>query len=256
MARLSSRIPKIVFTLSLTACGLNAQTTPSATAETPSVAPQATDAQTPSDTESNAVKEIHPGIFTLGDVVFDKRHRTVTFPARLNLTQGPMEYFLVTTWGKVHESILQTETDPFRIHTAMLLLGAKGAGTNSAAENSRGSAFIVHPSKARIPGDKISVEVKWSVNGKKTQRRAEELIFNRASKSNPQRGNWVYNGSRVWEDIFIAQADGSVVSLVTDSCALINNTAPGHDNDTIWMANTNKLPPADVPVEVTIKLKD
>src|SRR5579863_8183793 len=103
-----------------------------------------------------------------------------------------MEYFLVTTWGKVHESILQTETDPFRIHTAMLLLGARGAGTNSASENSRGGAFIVHPSKARIPGDKISLEAKWSVNGRKTQRRAEELIFNRASKSNPQRGNWVY----------------------------------------------------------------
>ena len=50
--------------------------------------------------------------------------------------------------------------------------------------------------------------------------------------------------------------DTRLVSLVTDSCALINNTAPGHDNDTIWMANTNKLPPPSVLVEVTIKLKD
>ena len=256
MARVSSRILKIVFALSLTACGLNAQTTAPAAAEPSSGPPQTAAAQTPPNAETNVVKEIHPGIFTLGDVVFDKRHRTVSFPARLNLTDGPMEYFLVTTWGKVHESILATETDPFRIHTAMLLLGAKGTGTNSNAENSRGSGFIVHPSKARIPGDKISLEVTWSINGKKTQRRAEELIFNRVKKSNPQRGNWVYNGSRVWEDIFIAQADGSVVSLVTDSCALINNTAPGHDDDTIWMANTNRLPPPSVPVEVTIKLKN
>jgi hypothetical protein len=256
MARVGSGIPKIVLALSLTAWQLNAQTTAPGATEASSGPPQTAPAQTPPNTDTNVVKEIHPGVFALGDVRFDKRRHTVSFPARLNLTEGPMEYFLVTTWGKVHESILATETDPFRIHTAMLLLGAKGAGTNSGVENTRGSEFVVHPSKERIPGDKISLEVTWSVNGKKTQRRAEELIFNRVKKSNPRRGYWVYNGSRVWEDMFIAQADGSVVSLVTDSCALINNTAPGHDDDTIWMANTNKLPPPGVPVEVTIKLKD
>src|ERR1700722_12913263 len=170
MVRVSPRIPRIVVALSLAACDLNAQTTPAAVAaEAPPALSQAAAAQTPPDTERNVVKEIRPGIFSLGDVVFDKRHRTVSFPARLNLIQGPMEYFLVTTWGKVHESILQTETEPFRIHTAMLLLGAKGAGTNSGAENSRGTAFIVHPSKARIPGDRISLEVKWNVKGKETQ---------------------------------------------------------------------------------------
>ena len=33
-----------------------------------------------------------------------------------------MEYFLVASWGKTHESILKTDTEPFRIHLAMLLL--------------------------------------------------------------------------------------------------------------------------------------
>lgn len=210
----------------------------------------------PPGTTNDVLKEVRPGMFELGDVKFDKRRRTVSFPARLNLSQGPMEYFLVTTWGKTHESILQTETEPYRIHTAMLLLGAKGAGTNALSEYSGGSQIISHPAKARIPGDKISLEVKWSVNGKETRKRAEELIFNRASKAIPRRGNWVYNGSRVWEDIFIAEQDGSLVSLVTDSCALMNNTGPGHDNDTIWTANTNNLPPANVPVEVMITLKN
>lgn len=255
MVRVCSRIPIIVLALWLRGHQLNAQTNSTGQAPVPSASPDTIPTQPGQNAESNTVKEISPGIFALGDVRLDKKHRTVSFPAKLNLTQGPMEYFLVTTWGKIHESILQTDTEPFRIHTAMLLLGAKGAGTN-AADGSRGSAFIVHPSKAKIPGDKISVEVKWTVNGKEKQRRAEELIYNRVSKSVPHRGFWVYNGSRMWEDIFIAEEDGSVVSLVTDSCALINNTAPGHDDDTIWMANTNNLPPPNVPVEVTIKLKD
>lgn len=254
MVRVGSRILAVACALSLAACKSNARMTSfGATA-----GPEAQSSSSPPapDAGTNQVKELRPGVFALGDVVFDKRQRTVSFPARLNLTEGPMEYFLVTTWGKVHESILATDTEPFRIHTAMLLLGAKGSGTNSNSGNSPGGAYIVHPSKARIPGDKISLEVKWSVNGKKIQRHAEELIYNRVSKSNPREGNWVYNGSRIWEDIFIAEADGSVVSLVTDSCALINNTAPGHDNDTIWMANTNKLPPTNAPVEVMIKLNN
>jgi hypothetical protein len=256
MVRVRSRILTIAFALWLNSLQLKSQTAHALQSSAPDSSGEPAAARNSPGGETNAVKEIRPGVFALGDVTLDKKHRTVTFPAKLNLTQGPMEYFLVTTWGKVHESILQTESEPFRIHTAMLLLGAKGAGTNAATDQSRGSAYISHPSKARIPGDKISVEVKWSVNGKETQRRAEELIYNHASKSIPRRGYWVYNGSRIWQDIFIAEADGSVVSLVTDSGALINNTAPGHDDDTIWMANTNNLPPANVPVEVIIKLKD
>jgi hypothetical protein len=256
MVREKIKMPAIVFALWLSSLGLEAQARMGSQPSSSTTPLNQTPGQNSPTAESDVLKEIRPGIFELGDVKLDKRQRTVSFPARLNLSRGPMEYFLVTTWGKTHESILQTETEPYRIHTAMLLLGAKGAGTNTLSEHSPGSQFIVHPSKTRLPGDKISLEIKWSVNGKEIQRRAEELVFNRASKSAPHRGNWIYNGSRVWEDIFIAEQDGSIVSLITDSTALMNNTAPGHDDDTIWTANTNNLPPMNVPVEVTIKLKN
>src|SRR5580692_5395260 len=74
-------------------------------------------AMLPPDLSDPAVKsnmpihEISPGIFELGDVRIDQHQRTVTFPARLNLDQGPMEYLLVTSWGKTHESILATDTE-------------------------------------------------------------------------------------------------------------------------------------------------
>jgi hypothetical protein len=54
----------------------------------------------------------------------------------------------------------------------------------------------------------------------------------------------------------VEKGRGSLISLVTDPVALVNNTGPGHDNDLIWTPNTNNLPPADVPVEVTIRLED
>jgi hypothetical protein len=198
--------------------------------------------------------EVSPGVFQLGDVTIHKRERTITFPAVLNLSRGAMEYFLVSTWGKVHESILRTETEPYRIHAAMLLLGAKGMSTNEEDLVQVQGAFISHPSSVRLPGDKIAIGLKWKLNGKQQHKRAEELVFNTKTKSALRRGYWVYTGSVFDDQSFLAQREGSVASLITDPEALINYTGPGHDNDTIWTPNLNSLPPADTPVEVVIKL--
>jgi hypothetical protein len=253
----NSRLVEVMFALLLSGLSLSAQQTSSPQTnrfEDASSRPASTNSQSSGDSETNLVlKEIKPGIYELGDVRIDKTNRTVSFPARLNLIQGPMEYFLVTTWGKTHESILKTGTEPYRIHVAMLLLDARGGGTNAPADFTE-PAFVSHPANIRLPGDDISVEIGWSMDGKKIQRRAEELIYNRDGKAVMTKGEWVYNGSVMYQDIFIAQEDGSIVSLVTDRCAMINNMGPGHDNDGIWAANTNNLPPADAPLEVTLRL--
>src|SRR6185503_20935166 len=49
------------------------------------------------------LRMIGTGVFQLGEVTLDKPHRTVGFPAVLKLNEGPMEYFLVTDYGKTHE---------------------------------------------------------------------------------------------------------------------------------------------------------
>ncbi len=165
-----------------------------------------------------------------------------------------MEYLLVSTWGKVHESILRTETEPYHIHTAMLLLGARGMGTNEQDLVAFSGPYVSHPSSVRLPGDKITLLLKWKAGGKEIRKRAEQLVFNNKRKSVLGRGAWVYTGSLFIDESFLAQREGSIVSLVTDPEALINNTGPGHDNDTIWTPNTKHLPPPDTPVQVIIKL--
>jgi len=202
------------------------------------------------------IREISPGIYQLGEVRIDREQRTVSFPARLNLTQGPMEYFLVTSWGKTHESILKTDTEPFRIHLAMLLLDTNAAAANPGTNGPPVSVggFVSHPPNIRLPGKPVSIELQWTANGRETRKRAEEMIFNTDQDSVMRAGDWVYTGSRVAEGLFLAEIDGSVVSLVTDAEALINNEGTGHDNDTIWVANTNNLPPSNTLVMVSIKL--
>jgi hypothetical protein len=203
------------------------------------------------------------GVFELANVTLDKRLRTVSFPAVLNQDHGPMEYFLVTGYGKVHESILRTDAFPYHIHIAMLLLDARDsrAVTNSAAsaqkqpeDPNNHSSQLVNPSKEDVPGDRISIEVSWKVDGREVTRKAEELVFNLQKKTGLQAGAWAYNGSEVFNGRFTAQESGSIVSLVTDTQALVNSRGDGHDNDRIWAANTNSLPAFNTPLRVTFRL--
>ncbi len=208
------------------------------------------------------------GVFELANVTMDKRQRSVSFPAVVNMDQGPMEYFLVTTFGKVHESILRTETMPYHLHIAMLLLDAEGASKHTLPEgspragadgqaNQRGKpSTISKPEDEILSGDKLAIEVSWSIDGKETTRRAEDLVRNAETKAAMGKGNWVYNGSEVIVGTFQSQVTGSLVSLITDRQALINSIAPGHENDDIWAVNTNSLPPVNTPVRVTLRLED
>ena len=179
----------------------------------------------------------------LGKVQVDKKNRIITFPATLNLQAGIIEYLLVTTSGKIHESLLRTDIEPFQLHAAMLLLGAKGAGTN---------AFPEDPTKP-IPGDPIGIELSWREGRGTVRKPADQFIYNARAQSSMTAGPWTYTGSQMWEGTFIAQQDGSIVAIFLDPDALVNNPRPGHENDEIWLVNTNGLPPLNVEITVTFK---
>ena len=197
---------------------------------------------------------VEPGIFEIGKVRLDQRRRSVTLPAVLDKAQGLMEYFLVTTYGKTHESILKTEALPYHIHLAMLLLGAGGPGSAEfpGSPTNGVPGPVIHPSKETLPGNKVAIEVKWKTPEGEARHSAQDLIFKNDSRAIMEQGYWVYNGSLIVQNKFLAQMDGSIISLVTDPVALINNTGPGHDNDLIWEPNAASLPPANVPVEFTL----
>jgi hypothetical protein len=191
------------------------------------------------------LQQIGPGIFQLGKVKLDKERRTIRFPAVLNMNEALIEYLVVTSAGKVHESLLRTDAEPWHIHVAMLLLGAKGQGTNRFPED-----------RARpLPGDKVHIELSWTIRGKERRHHAEEFVYDRARNATMHKGPWAYTGSQVFEGTFIAQRDGSIVSLIEDADALINNPRAGRDNDDNWQVTAKGLPPLESPVDVIIRLE-
>jgi hypothetical protein len=188
------------------------------------------------------LQEISPGIYKLGKVRLDKNQKTITFPAVLNMNEALVEYLVVSTNGKTHESLLRTDAEPWHIHVAMLLLGAKGSQDKSFPENK------TQP----LPGDTVRIEIRWMDKENPKRFRGEDWIIDVAAKQAVSPGYWTYTGSRIEDGNFRAQQDGSIIALIEDADALINNPRTGRDNDDNWRVKSEGLPPLETPAEVTI----
>ena len=212
--------------------------------------------------EFSPPKEIAPGIFKVGTVQLDKNTATVTFPAKVNMNDGLLEYLMVSPQGPMHESLFTSEAAPQDVHMAMLLLGAKGMVQQGGKEPPRIDAEYLAKAP-KLTGDRISLRVKWKDQDGKEQitppeRWIERKIF---TPKKPTRtvtaedGPWLYTGSYFYENRFIAQVEGAFAAMVTFPGALINNPRTGSNDDHIWFVKTDAVPPVGTPVEFSITLE-
>jgi hypothetical protein len=182
--------------------------------------------------------ELKGDTMKIGEVAIDRANRTATFPAKINARDGVIEYGLVHATGKRHEALLVTEAQPRDIHLACLLLGG-------------GSA-------SRPPAE-VRVEVQWETNGPPRKLPLEDLIA--FSKGHPEGesggslapGAWTYTGSQVDAAGFVASREGSIISLIHDDAALVNNPRPSREDDTLHVPNAKAMPPLEAAVRVVLK---
>lgn len=180
----------------------------------------------------------------LGLVRVNAQEGWLSFPASINQRTGVVEYVVVITTGKTHESVLRTEAEPHHIHVGMLLLGAQPPSTPTFP------ADLATPP----PGDPVHIQVLWSTPEGPVQRPLEDLVVTTNQWQMLPRGPWTYNGSYLSRGVFVAQNEGSIVALQIDPSALINNPRPGRDNDDLHFVNPAVLPPAGTPLEVRFRL--
>ena len=198
------------------------------------------------------IRELSATLFQIGEIRFDKAARTLSFPAKVCLRDGLLEYLLVNEEGKAYESILSTTARPYDLHVAMLLLGAKPPVDAPQPPSQIDSNYL--QSAPPLIGEEVEITVTWKTGNSEQRLHGEDLVFNQERNKPMTRGPWLYNGSVLHNGRLLAQSGGSIVALVTDAAALINNTRPGHTDDHIWTVNTKKLPPEGVLVQITVKL--
>jgi hypothetical protein len=170
----------------------------------------------------------------LGKVTVDAKGRAISFPARVNMREGQVEYLLVHDSGKVHESIFRTDVMAAEIHAAALLF-SEGA-TNSAP-------------KLKVEG----IDVSWRTGDGKKKFTAAELILDREKKRALRETKWAYRGSRLIDGVFLAQRDGQLIGIMQDRDALVDQDTPEAVNDENWEPMKDLLPA--VGAEVTIAIR-
>ena len=216
----------------------------------------AEDAPPPAKPEEPAkptMREISPGIFEIGKVRLDQKALTISFPGKLNMQRGLLEYLIVNPKGSAHESLLVTDVGASDIHFAMLLLGAKGGAITADAPPAQLNEEYFR-NAPKLTGDTVFITVKWKEKDVEQTAPIEDWLYNEAGKKAIEHGPWIYNGSMLYEGSFLAQIDGNLVALVTAPTALINNPRKGNDNDQMWNVNEKVTPRVNTPVEIIFRL--
>jgi hypothetical protein len=191
--------------------------------------------------------------FTIGGITVDKPGRTVRFPAVVNMAEGTVEYLLVTSKGKTHESLFATTVEPFQLHVAMLLLSARPTQEIEELPPEQLAAGTLKAAP-ELEGDKVDVLVLWKSGANTRQIHAEEWINSRLTQAPMTTGPWLYTGSAIFQKRFLAQEEGSIIALVTDPVALINNPRAGRNDDTVWSVRSDKVPAVGTPVDIILHL--
>ena len=197
------------------------------------------------------VVDLGGGRYSIGTVLFDSKSRTITIPAEVNMREGAVEYILVGSKGKVHEAVFTTQAEAQDIHFAALLLKVKPAADlgpqNSAATLRRECAAVI--------------TVEWDRNGPPEKIFLNETVTlidpsTKVVSATLPPGAWLYNGSRIEADgVFAATRSASIISIIRDDDALLNNPGATRDNDEIHTPNAAKLPQEGHPVRIILQLK-
>jgi len=189
------------------------------------------------------LRRVAPGTFEMGGVRIIKNKQQVAFPAVVNMDKGLLEYLIVGVSGKVHESLLRTDMEPFCLQIAMLLAGFEGA--------SRPLSFQGDPSTPE--GDAVDIWIEWKDGENTVKAKIEEWVVNKAEGAHLKPMAWVFTGSFISGGRFMADMDKSIASIFHDPAALIDNPLPEGSSDEVWFVNEGTVPAMGTAVTVTIE---
>lgn len=195
------------------------------------------------ETLSSEVTKINDNLYKMGNVKIHKDKRSISIPGSINMADGLVEYLACGLRGKLHESVLALDAEPFHIHAALLLIGL--------VPGDRPLPFQGSPEPPC--GDPLVLRISWKgPDNKLVEYPPEDLIINTDEKKTMEKSDWVFSGSAMNDGRYMAQIDGSVVAVFHDPYAIIDHRSISGADDTHFFANKEILPPYGTPVELKI----
>lgn len=207
-------------------------------------------------TEKPTVKNLGSGKFAVGDVTFQKKERSISFPARLNMIEGLLEFAIVHQNGKIHESLLITDISPFHLNVALKLLRYKASEELFPIldEDFRPTNKFPLVSDDVKAAARVEILLSWKKeDGSEGKASLNDWIYHAVTEEPIPAMPWIYGGSYVHNGAFQAKSTGDIGAIFTANSALFNYPGKDRGLDTVWIPTPKRLPPVDTPVTVTIK---
>ena len=182
--------------------------------------------------------KLEENIFQLGGIKIDKKKKSVSINGVINMSDGLVEYLACSPKGKLHESVLSLNAEPYHIQMALLLLGLVP-----------GDMPLEFQGATQQPcGDPVNIKISWKDNTTAMEYSPEDLILNIETKKNMDKPDWVFTGSKILDGQFMAQVEGSIAAIYHDPFALLDHRSRQGADDTLFYANKNILPPVGTPI--------
>lgn len=203
-----------------------------------------------------AVKKLDEERLQIGDVVFNRKTREIRFPAKVNMAGGELlEFALVHANGKVHESLLLTETSATDINLAFKLLRYPASSEFYAIvepDGTMSNRFPEVPEEVKRAA-RIDISVEWKDAGKTRTAKLNEWIAHGTTGDAMPADPWVYGGSGIHDGKFVADLTGDYIAVFLSSAALINFSGKDNTSDEVWTPYPKRVPPEGTNVTVIIK---
>jgi hypothetical protein len=215
--------------------------------------PEAKD-PTPAEPVKPSVRKIDETRYQIGEVVFDQKTREIRFPCKVNMTEGLLEYVIVHLNGKVHESLLVTETSPTHLNLAFTLLKYSPSPELYPLPNATGGTSGDFPevSPETKAAARITLEVEWTEEGKVRRMPLNDWIQHSVKLTAMPAGPWVYGGSVFHEGQYVPEITGDIAAIFIAPSAIIHYPGDDRGDDTIWTPYPKRIPAFETKVTVII----
>lgn len=175
----------------------------------------------------------------IGDITIHRRELEISFPGMVNMTDGDLEVLIAMPHGRVHESLLVSETDPLKLQLALLLIGAENGGRTGGGKIPQGTIFNIDVQAK--DGERVPVE---------------DWLFNKRTSSGMDRLGWVFIGSSFTHDMrCLAKEEGNIVNVWSFGNTILDNPAPTGNDDDFIVVNPETVPKRGTPVTIYLSFK-
>ena len=202
-----------------------------------------------------AIKELDGDRLQIGKVIFNRKTREIRFPASVNMAGNELlEFAIVTTKGKLHESLLMTEASPTNINLAFKLLRYKASEEFYPILDKYGTSSGKYPkvSEEIKASARVDISVEWKEGDRQRTAKLREWISHGTTGEAMASDPWVYGGSSIYEGRFMADSTGDIAAIFLSNTSLLNFSGKDNNSDEVWLPFPKRVPAEGTKVTVVI----